>query len=133
MRTVIAAAGILGLAGLVWTGAGAQVHPEPSAGTGVVTISGTVDVANTPSVKAAQAGDWKVAVANAPDVHVANTPAVMMSPPGFMKTGRRYEVIWPNGERELVSVDQIGRDGWVRVSARRWINVGGARSLEENP
>ena len=133
MRTVMMASGALALTALVWTGARAQVSREPSAGSGVVTVAGRVEVVNTPSVSAGQLGEWKVAVANAPDVHVANTPAVVVASPNFVKTRRRYDVIWPNGDRELVTVEQTGRDGWVRVDTHRWINVTAARSLEEKP
>jgi hypothetical protein len=96
----------------------------------VVPIAGVVHVGNTPTVNAGQLGDWKVAVSNVPDVNVANTPSVTMPAPDFVKARTRYEVIWTNGDRELVVVEQLGDDGWVRVNDQRWINVLAARSLE---
>lgn len=131
MRTWVALSA-LGVTGVLWSG-GAQVEPRPSPGSGIVTVAGTVDVGNEPSVRAAQSGDWKVAVANTPDVTIANTPSVTVAAPHFVKTRTRYEVIWPNGDRETVAVEQTARDGWVRVSDRRWINVGAARSVEAKP
>ena len=123
MRSLIAAC-VLGAAGLAWSGAAAQAPPQASPGTGVVTIAGTVEVANTPSVNAGQLGEWKVAV--------ANTPSVTTPPPDFLRAGGRYDVTWANGDAERVVLEQIGRDGWVRVQApdgTRWINVAAARSL----
>lgn len=132
MRSLVAL-GALGVAGLLWTGVGAQVYRQPDAGTGLVTVAGGVEITNTPTVKATQLGEWKVAIANAPDVHVSNTASVRMPPPEFLKARTRYEVVWPNGERESVLFEETGRDGWVRVDDRRWINVAAARSLEAKP
>ena len=124
MRSLVVIA-VLGAAGFLWTGVGAQVYRQPDAGTGLVTVAGAVEITNTPSVMATQVGPWKV--------DVANTPSVTLPPPDFLRSRTKYEVVWPNGDRESVVVDQIGRDGWVRVDDHRWINVAGARSLEAKP
>ena len=121
MRLVIAA-GLFGVLGLLWTVRAQVVHPTPSPGTGVVTVAGTVEIANIPSVRATQSGDWTVSL--------SNNATVTMASPEFLRSSARYEVIWPNGDRETVVVEQIGRDGWVRVDPRRWINLATARSVE---
>ena len=131
MRTIIAiVAG--GLAGVVWNGVRGDQVTQPSPGSGIVTIAGTVHVANTPSVKSEQLGEWKVAVANAPEVHVANTPAVSLVPPDFLRVRGIYDVIWSDGSREVLIVEEVRRGGWVRVTAdrERWVNVTAARSVQ---
>jgi membrane-bound ClpP family serine protease len=122
MRTLIAVVAV-GLAGFAWTAGAQQVlQPKANQGSGVVTIGGTVDVGNTPSVKAGQLGDWTVSI--------ANTPAVTVAAPEFLKGQRSYEVTWTDGTREVIVVERIGRDGWVRVDGERWVNVALARSLQ---
>lgn len=123
MRIIVAAA-LVGVAVLGWTRAGAQqvLQPQANSGSGVVTVEG--------AVRATQVGDWRVSVANAPDVHVVNTPSVAVAAPEFLKLRGSYEVTWPDGSRESIVVAQIGRDGWVRVEADRWVNVLAARSVK---
>ena len=123
MRIVIAAA-VLGVAGLAWTAARAQqvLQPQANPGSGVVTIEG--------AVRAWQVGDWKVAVANTPDVHVVNLPSVAVAAPEFVISRASYEVTWPDGTSEKIVVQQVGRDGWVRVESDRWVNLLAARSLK---
>jgi len=106
------------------------VQPVPGPGSGIVTVAGSVSVANTPSVHAAQAGDWKVTL--------ANTPAVMLTPPEFLRQRGHYDVVWSNGQREMITVLQIGSGGWggwVKVQTSdarvRWINIAAAVSVEE--
>jgi membrane-bound ClpP family serine protease len=41
-----------------------------------------------------------------------------------------YEVTWTDGTREVIVVERIGRDGWVRVEGERWVNVALARSVQ---
>lgn len=123
MRILIAVA-LIGLLGVFWIARAQVVYPTPSPGTGVVTVAGAVAISNVPTVRAAQAGDWTVTLAN---------NLVAVAGPDFVKSPGRYEVIWPNGERETVAVEQVSRDGWVRVSAGRWINLGTARSVEAKP
>ena len=108
------------------------VQPVPGPGSGIVTVAGNVNVANTPSVHAAQAGDWKVTL--------ANTPPVALTPPEFLRPQGHYDVIWSSGLREMVTVVQIGKGGWggwVKVQTAngrvRWINVAAATSVEELP
>jgi hypothetical protein len=109
----------------------------PGPGSGIIKVDGTVDVRNTPTVHAAQAGEWKVQIANTPGVTVSNTPTVTLAALGFLRVGGRYEVTWPTGERQVVVVSQLGSGGWVRVDGgrapkgQRWINAGAARSIEE--
>jgi len=114
------------------------VQPVPGPGSGIVTVAGSVSVANTPSVHAAQAGDWKVTLANTPAVTLANTPAVMLTPPEFLRQRGHYDVVWSNGQREMITVLQIGSGGWggwVKVQTSdarvRWINIAAAVSVEE--
>ncbi|HEX2456541.1 MAG TPA: hypothetical protein VHI99_22775 [Vicinamibacterales bacterium] len=129
MRVTIAAAVVV--FSLMSAGVLAQlVQPVPGPGSGIVTVSGSVSVANTPSVNAAQSGDWKVTLANTPIVHLA--------PPEFLRPGGRYEVVSTSGQRETIAVLQIGSAGWaawVKVQTpdgrARWINVAAAASVEE--
>ena len=108
------------------------VQPVPGPGSGIVTVAGTVSVANTPSVNAAQTGEWKVTL--------AHTPAVLLTPPEFLRPRGRYDVVWASGQRESITVLQIGSGGWggwAKVQTTnghtRWINVAGAASVEELP
>ena len=108
------------------------VQPVPGPGSGIVTVAGNVNVANAPSVHAAQAGDWKVTL--------ANTPAVALTPPEFLRPQGRYDVMWTSGLREVVTVLQIGHGGWggwakiqTTTGHTRWINVAAAASVEEVP
>jgi hypothetical protein len=138
MRTTGAGGLFVGvLAGLGWIGLAAQqTQPFPGPGSGVVTISGGVDVRNTPSVNAAQRGEWKVAIDNAPDVRIANTPNVALTAPDFLSKGGRYQLTWPNGDREVVTIASGGSAGWVRLETtgrRRWINIAALRSVEDVP
>ena len=103
-------------------------QPVPGPGSGVVTVTGSVSVASAPSVKAAQAGDWRVTL--------ANTPAVLLTPPEFLRPRNRYDIVWTSGQRVTIAVLQIGSGGWggwVRVQTTdgrtRWINVAAAASV----
>ena len=132
MRVTVAAA-IVFVVALMSAGVVAQlVYPMPGPGSGVVTVAGSVNVANTPSVNAAQMGDWKVTL--------ANTPAVLLTPPEFLRPRSRYDIAWAGGQRETITVLQIGSGGWgswARVQTStgrtRWINVAAAASVEELP
>jgi hypothetical protein len=117
---------------LVTIGLFAQVQPVPGPGTGVVTVVGTVNVANTPSVNAVQSGEWKVSVANA--------PSVVLAPPEFLHLRGRYHIVWSSGQEETISVMQIGSGGWgswvkgqTTDGRVRWINVAAAASVQELP
>ena len=93
-----------------------------------------MDVATIPIVRVAPAGEWRMTVANVPDVRVVNTPTVASAAPDFVRSGARYEITWSGGERETVTVSQALPGGWIRVEEgdrRRWLNVAAARSLEE--
>lgn len=109
-----------------------EVRSTPGPGSGRM----TVDVATIPVVQVAPAGEWRMTVANVPDVRVVNTPTVASAAPDFVRSGARYEITWSGGERETVTVSQAMPGGWIRVEGgdrRRWLNVAAARSLEELP
>ena len=135
MRRTLTIASVFTLAVLLCIGIAAQqTQPFPGPGTGVVPVTGTVNIANTPSVTASQAGEWKVAVSNAPDVRVVNP--VVVAPPDFLKKGARYGITWPTGNSETLVVAQVGPLGWIRAEETgrvRWVNVATARSIEEMP
>lgn len=131
MRTAIVVLfATLGLA-FVWAGASAQqeVRPTPGPGSGMVTVRGTVDVGNVPTVMAAQAGEWRVAISSA--------PPLMATGPDFLVQGGRYAIVWPTGDRETVHVVATTQAGWAQVEhptgkgARRWVNLGVALAVEE--
>lgn len=107
-----------------------EVRSTPGPGSGRM----TVDVATIPIVQVAPAGDWRMAVANVPDVRVVNTPTVASAAADFLRSGARYEITWSGGERETITVSEALPGGWLRVEGgdrRRWLNVAAARSLEE--
>ncbi len=111
----------------------AQVQPVPGPGSGVVTVTGRVEVADG-MIRAVQTGDWKVLLANAPDVHVVNTPTVARAALPFLKQRARVAVTWPDGTTETVHIAQLGGGGWVQDSSgarTRWINLDGARYVED--
>jgi len=111
----------------------AQVQPVPGAGSGVVTVTGRVEVADG-MVRASQNGDWKVLIANAPDVRVVNTPTVANAPLPFLKVGARIAITWQDGSRESAQISQLGGGGWIladRTSRPRWLNLSSARSVED--
>jgi hypothetical protein len=132
-RSAIAA--LIGAALLVWVGASnGQVFPAPTAGSGVVTVTGKVDVDNVVQVAAAQRGEWRVAVANVPDVRVSNTPTVAPAALPFVRAGVRLVVTWPTGDRETIRIVQPAGGGWARVESTggvRWLNLEGARAVDE--
>lgn len=109
-----------------------QVQSVPGPGSGVVTVTGRVEVVDG-MVRAAQNGDWKVQIANAPDVRVVNTATVLPAPLPFLKAGSRLTVTWPDGTVQTIRVGQLGSGGWVSDdSARgRWLNLSAARSVED--
>jgi hypothetical protein len=120
-------------AALFWVAAsaGQDVRPVPGFGSGVVTVKGTVDVGSMPdlSVKAAQAGEWKVSVADTPNVRVAATTHL-----DFLRQGQRYRIVWAPDQVEEVVVAQLGSWGWIRVESkerRRWINLNEALGVVE--
>ena len=108
-----------------------QVQSTPGPGSGVVTVTGKVDVDNV--VRVAPGADWKVSVSNVPDVRVANVPSVSLAALPFVKVGERYEVVWGPAERDTIRVTNAGSGGWVQVenaSRPRWINLSLARAVE---
>ena len=123
---------ILALAMTAWVmNSSAQgVKPVPGAGTGIVMVEGTVNVANTPTVNVAnmppvnatQSGDWRVSVVSAPPINVPS--------PEFLQPRRSYTIIWADNSTDRVVIDQVGPGSWVRVG-RRWLNLAQAQSVEE--
>lgn len=114
---------MLSVAMMAWVvnSSGQAVRPVPGPGSGIVTVEGTVNVGNAPTVHAVQSGAWNVTVTT-----VTN--------PDFLQLKRRYSVTWADRTTETVTVVQLGSNGWVRVESprRRWINLGQALSVEES-
>lgn len=132
MRTTIGIAVLLATCGAIGMQVRAQQEMRPTPGPGSGKMA--VDVVTIPTVQVTPVGEWRTTVANVPDVRVVNTPDVLPSAPEFVRSGRRYEIVWPGGGSETVSVAEVGRGGWIRVDdprRRRWLNVGAALSLEE--
>ncbi len=137
MRTGIGVIAGLIIGAAAWAGASQQSQPSvPGPGTGVVTVSGDVRLANGTVIGAVQQGEWKVAIANTAPVSVTNTPTVALAMPFSVRKGARYEIVWSAGERETVTISDAGASSWVLVEAgqppgRRWINLAQVRSISE--
>ena len=111
-----------------------QTQPRPGPTSGIVEVAGRVEVANTPTVLSQQAGQWKVAVANVPDIRVANVPTVSVATPDFLTKGSRWEIAWAGGASEIVEIAQTAAGGWVRIAGsdrQRWINLAEVRAMQE--
>ena len=134
-KAFVTAAGIV-IVGLAWglqaRGASSQVQQVPGPGSGVVSVVGRVEVADG-LIQARQSGDWKVLVANTPDVRVVNTPTVVPAPLPFLKAGVRLQVTWADGSTATIRVVQPGGGGWCLTEGQRpaWVNLNLARSVEE--
>jgi len=129
ITSVVASAAAVALA----VAARAQVQTVPGPGSGIVTVTGRVEVADG-VIHAVQNGEWRVLVANAPDVRVVNTPTVAQAPLPFLKVGALITITWPDGTREPVAISQLGGGAWIRVEGRpqgRWINLSAARSVDD--
>ncbi len=137
MRTKVVVGVLMAVAALYWARpTDGQVQPMPGPGSGSVTVQGEVDIRRLPPIDVGQRGDWKVSMANVPDVRVVNTPTVAVAPLAFLKVGGRYNVIWPAGDSETVGIAQLGTDGWVRAAGegrRRWLNLAASKTIEEIP
>ncbi len=137
MRTKVGAGVLMAVAALCWTrSTDGQVQSVPGPGSGIVTVQGEVDIRRLPPIDAYQRGDWKVFLANVPDVRVVNTPAVTLAPLAFLKAGGRYFVTWSAGDTETIGVAELGSGGWVRAAGqgrRRWLNLATAKAIEEIP
>ena len=105
--------------------AGQDVRPVPGPGTGIVTVTGSVDIGNMPPVR--QGSDWQVRFASPPDVR--------LMPPEFVKPRGRLELTWMGGGSETVVVLEAGAGGWARVESSsgrpRWVNLAQAQAVEE--
>lgn len=137
MRTKVGAGVLMAVAALCWArSTDGQVQSVPGPGSGIVTVQGTVDIRTLPPINANQRGDWKVSLANVPDVRVVNTPTVTIPPLAFLKVRGRYGVTWPAGDTETIEVAELGSGGWVRAAGpgrRRWLNLATAKAIEEVP
>lgn len=105
-----------------------QATPRPEAATGAVRIlgevqvGGDVNVANSPTVKAEQAGPWTVQLGLGAKVAIAT--------PAFLQTNTPYEITWPDGGVEVIRITELRENGWVVVDrGRGWFNLAQARSI----
>jgi hypothetical protein len=131
-NAVVASVGVVIVAVALGFKVEGQVQPVPGPGSGVVTVTGRVEVVDG-MVRSSQNGDWKVTLANIPDVRVVSTPSVVRAPLPFLKQGARYKVTWPDGTIDTVSVGQLGSAGWIFDDGGgrdRWVNLDIARSVE---
>jgi hypothetical protein len=137
MRSHIIIGVTVAVAGLFWARSmNGQVQPVPGPGTGIVTVQGEVDVRRLPPVEVVQRGGWRVSLADVADVRVVNIPPVASAPLAFVRVGVRYDITWPAGDRETVSVAQLGSGGWIRATVngrQRWVNLSVAKAIEEAP
>lgn len=117
--------GALAVAAAVWTGVSAQQEmlPRPGPGSGVTPIRGTVSIETLPDLEVKQRGDWRVGI--------TDLPAIQIAPAPFLRRGGRYEITWPNGDQETVTVRATGADGWVQVGQKDgpWLNLRNARAV----
>ena|SRR5918999_1759173 len=112
----------------VYVSAQQEMSPRPGPGSGITNVTGSVNIANAPNVRAAQDGEWRVAIGNTPTVRVTELP-----PLTFLRTGGRYEVTWADGTIDTVTVVSLASNGWIEVDrSRRWINLSSARSIAEH-
>jgi hypothetical protein len=137
MRTTVGAGVLMAVAALCWArSTDGQVQSVPGPGSGIVTVQGEVDVRRLPPIDAGQRGDWKVSLANVPDVRVVNTPTVTAAPLAFLKAGGRYAVTWPAGDTQRIGVAELGSGGWVRAAGQGrqlWLNLATAKAIQEVP
>jgi hypothetical protein len=135
MRNIAIAGVVIAAGALVLTQSTAgQVQPRPGPGSGVVTVTGVVDVGKMPLLDVGQRGEWKVALAS-PDVRIVNSPSVTLAAPAFVRVGGRYQVMWPAGEREAIVIQALA-GSWVRTASeprQRWLNLAAALAIEELP
>ena len=110
------------------TSAGQEVRPVPGPGTGVVNVQGIVDIVNPVTVR--QGSDWRVSLTGVPDVRVFSS-----APLEFLSVRGHYQITWPGGQVENLTLLELGLRGWARVEGtkgrRRWINVAQAQAVEE--
>ena len=120
----------LAAAAVLWVAVAAQqqeMKERPGPGSGITNVTGAVSITNTPTVMAAQEGEWRVAVNNVPSVRITDMPS-----PGFLRAGYRYAITWPDGSIDTVLVESLSGSGWIAVEGgRQWVNVTTARSIRE--
>lgn len=122
MRNVLIL-GFLAIAATVWSGVAAQqeTQPRPGPGSGITRVAGSVSIDEMPDVNARQRGEWRVGITGMPEVRIAS--------PTFIRQGGRYEVTWPDGVKDSITIAEIGANGWFRVERSRWVNLDQARSV----
>lgn len=126
MRKHFVLAAVLAIPVLLIASLAAQVQPMPGPGTGVVTVTGKVDLGQVPPLRTAQEGEWRVTVTSAP-------PEVQ-APLGIARPRGRYLVTWTTSESEVIAVEEIGPGAWVRGyvgDQAVWMNLAAARSVRE--
>ena len=126
MRKYLVLAAVLAIPALLIARLAAQVQPMPGPGTGVVTVTGKVDVGQAPPLRAIQEGEWRMAVTSA--------PPLVQAPLGIVRPRARYLVTWTTAETEVIAVEELGPGGWVRGSVGDqdvWMNLAAARSVRE--
>jgi hypothetical protein len=109
-----------------------QVQTVPGPGSGVVTVTGRVEVVDG-MVRSSQNGDWKVTLANVPDVRVVNAATVVRAPLPFLQQGVRFKVTWQDGSTQTIYASQLGSGAWVlddTAGRRLWVNLDVARHVE---
>ena len=130
MRNVLIL-GFLAIAATVWSGVAAQQEtlPRPGPGSGITRVAGSVSIDEMPDVNARQRGEWRVGVIGVSDVRVSGVAEVRIASPNFIRQGRSYEVTWPDGVKDSITIAEIGANGWFRVGRSRWVNLDQARSV----
>ena len=126
MRKYLVLAAVLAIPVLLIARLTAQVQPMPGPGTGVVTVTGKVDVGQAPPLRAMQEGEWRMAVTSA--------PPLVQAPLGIVRPRARYLVTWTTAETEMIAVEEVGPGGWVRGivgDQAVWMNLAAARSVRE--
>jgi hypothetical protein len=126
MRKHLVLAAVLAIPVLLIARLAAQVQPMPGPGTGVVTVTGKVDVGQAPPLRAMQEGEWRMAVTSA--------PPLVQAPLGIVRPRASYLVTWTTSESDLIAVEEIGPGAWVRGNVGNqavWLNLAAARSVRE--
>ena len=103
-----------------------EMLPRPGPGSGIVRVEGSVNVANSPGVRAAQEGNWQVKQDGEWQVKIVPAP--------FLRPNARYLITWADGSTErIVALTDVANGAWVMVEGtpRRWLNLALARAVED--
>jgi hypothetical protein len=127
---ILGALGALAITGQAQTPQPGPRVPVPAAD--VMKVTGSVTVANTPTVSAQQSGTWIVGL--------AGNPVVTYGAPSFITRGRAYVFTLPSGKSESGTVADVHEDGWLTVDVtdggktiRKWINPAMLPAIEAKP